>query len=146
MKKSNENFRILAYYLAREGYNVFLANVRGNFYSKYHENGDEFRKSSEYWDFSWDTIGYKDIPTIIDYVRTYTGAAKVYIIAHSQATSSLMALLSKTSDYELYKNYNDRIYAIAFLSPVGYMGSATMHIATLLAKIRGDAMVMMISK
>lgn len=131
------NFLILAYYLARKGYNVFLANVRGNYYSSTNTKPGFGPESEGFYDFSWDTMGYRDIPAIIDYVRDFTGTDRVYIIAHSQGTSAMMALLSNT-DLEIY---NDRIHAVVLLSPVGYMGSATRHIATLLGKTRSDKKV-----
>lgn len=40
-----------AYILADSGYDVWLANVRGNTYSRENLKFDEFRNKKEYWDF-----------------------------------------------------------------------------------------------
>lgn len=81
-----------AYVMADAGYDVWLPNHRGCFYSQrnLYKNVDD----SSFWDFSWDDIGLYDYPPIFDYIRIATNQPKLYVIAHSQGTSSILALLS----------------------------------------------------
>ncbi|KAL4720096.1 hypothetical protein ACJJTC_004440 [Scirpophaga incertulas] len=57
----------LAYVLADAGYDVWMANIRGNKYSKEHIRYKE--KSKEYWNFSWHEVAVFDVPAVIDYIQ-----------------------------------------------------------------------------
>ena len=65
----------LAYSLVNLDYDVWLGNFRGNAYSSSHEvyTPDD----PEYWHFSWDHHGQKDLPTMIDYVLEETKQKKL---------------------------------------------------------------------
>lgn len=56
-----------AYILARKGYDVWLGNNRGNFYS--YESTNSTYKDKEFWAFSQEDIGTIDIPSMIEYIR-----------------------------------------------------------------------------
>ena len=61
--------------LANAGYDVWLGNNRGNYYSRehtslHHDGDDEERK--EYWDFSFHEMAEYDIPATLDYILTKT--------------------------------------------------------------------------
>jgi len=81
----NPTDRALAFKLADGGYDVWLGNARGNAYSKMHTTLDADQK--EFWDFSWDEMGYYDIPACINYVLKETGASKLVYIGHSMGTA-----------------------------------------------------------
>lgn len=76
----------LSYYLYDLGYDVWLANTRGNRYSRNHTklnpNTDE-----DYWEFSWHQVGIYDLPATIDYVLQETAKSKLTYIGHSQVYS-----------------------------------------------------------
>jgi len=55
-----------AFVLARAGYDVWMGNNRGNRFSNTHETLSG--TSKEYWNFSWEEMGTKDTPAVIDYV------------------------------------------------------------------------------
>jgi lysosomal acid lipase/cholesteryl ester hydrolase len=74
-----------AFLLADRGYDVWLGNARGNTYSRRHVNLDADDK--EFWDFTWDHLGYFDIPACIDYVLKATGHSKLFYIGHSLGTA-----------------------------------------------------------
>lgn len=94
--------------MADECYDVWLPNSRGNYYSK--ENlGD--------WNFSWDNMAFEDFPLIFNYIEEVTKQPKFYYVAHSQGTSSIMALLSE------YPEWNDRLYAVSLMAPVGFVSN-----------------------
>ena len=82
----------LAYVMANAGYDVWMLNDRGNFYSRHNLYMDPDDPRSGFWKFSWDTIGFKDYPPTFEYIRNITNQQKLYVIAHSQATSSILAL------------------------------------------------------
>ena len=71
--------------MADRGYDVWLGNARGNTYSRRHVNLDVDDK--EFWDFTWDHLGYFDIPACIDYVLKATKQAKLFYIGHSLGTA-----------------------------------------------------------
>lgn len=75
------------YILYESGYDVWMANARGNVYSrghlKYNRNGWRSDRK-KYWNFSWHEIGKYDIPATIDYILEKTNFTKVHYIGHSQ--------------------------------------------------------------
>lgn len=104
--------------MADAGFDVFLVNNRGNFYSRDHLTKNPNDRSSGFWDFSWDDIGLLDYPATFEYIRQMTGQSKLYVVAHSQGTSALMALLSEKPEF------NDQIHAVSLMAPVSYLTHA----------------------
>ena len=74
-----------AFVLARAGYDVWLGNNRGNRFSQKHETLDPANK--EFWQFTWEELGTKDTPAVMDYMIKQTGASKVNYIGHSEGTT-----------------------------------------------------------
>ncbi|KAG5876081.1 hypothetical protein JTB14_028854 [Gonioctena quinquepunctata] len=106
--------RALAYLLADEGYDVWMGNVRGNYYSRNHTklNPD---KDSAFWQFSWHEIGVIDLPCIIDYILNQTEVDGVYYCGHSQGTTVFYVMASMKSEY------NKKIKIQVSLSPIAFM-------------------------
>lgn len=102
--------------LADNGYDVWLPNSRGNFYSRMHISKDPNSiVNPKFWDFSWFDMGVYDHPAVIDYILKKTSFPKLYYIGYSQGTTSLMVLLSEKPEY------NDKIYVASLMAPVGYI-------------------------
>lgn len=57
--------------LANQGYDVWLGNNRGTRFAQYHTTLSP--KEPEYWKFSQEDFGLKDLPTFIDHVLKVTG-------------------------------------------------------------------------
>ncbi|KAK3875749.1 hypothetical protein Pcinc_019388 [Petrolisthes cinctipes] len=105
-----------AYLLADAGYDVWLGNYRGNTYSHSHVTLDPEKLS--YWSFSWDEMAYYDIPAMIDYMLSVTGATGVYYTGWSMGTTGFFATMSERPEY------NAKIKAMAALAPVAYVDHA----------------------
>ncbi|CAF4455388.1 unnamed protein product, partial [Rotaria magnacalcarata] len=73
----------LAYILVDAGYDVWLGNMRGNYYSrahvKYNPDHDE-----AFWDFSWDDMARDDLPSMIYYILNVTQQTQIGYVGHSQ--------------------------------------------------------------
>ncbi|XP_050664565.1 lipase 3-like [Leptidea sinapis] len=106
----------LAYILAEEGFDVWMGNARGNYYSRRHEwLRPDALLNTDFWDFSWDEIGNIDLPSMIDYTLENTGKNRLHYIGFSQGTTSFFVMGS------LRPEYNDKIISMHALAPVAYM-------------------------
>ncbi|XP_077291621.1 lipase 3-like isoform X2 [Arctopsyche grandis] len=103
----------LGYILAEQGFDVWLGNARGNFYSRKHTtlNPDE----PKFWKFSWHEIGYYDLPAMIDYILKNTGFSQLHFVGHSQGSTSFFVMGSERPEY------NDKIILMQALGPAAYM-------------------------
>lgn len=105
---------VTAYELAEAGYDVWLGNARGTYYSRAHTTMDP-DINQEYWNFSWEEIGTKDLPAMIDYALRVTGKKRLHYIGHSQGTTVFWAMGS------LRPSYNDKIISMQAFAPVAYL-------------------------
>ncbi|XP_045495984.1 lipase 3-like [Colias croceus] len=106
----------LGYLLAEEGYDVWLGNARGNYYSRKHMYlNPNALFNSTFWEFSWDEIGNIDLPAMIDYILAETGKSKLHYAGMSQGTTSFFVMGALRPDY------NDKIISMHALAPVAYM-------------------------
>lgn len=67
--------------LAKEGYDVWLGNNRGTRYSDRHVSLKNTDK--HFWNFTWEEMGTKDTPKVIDYILKLTNQTKLSFIGHS---------------------------------------------------------------
>ncbi|XP_044761996.1 lipase 3-like isoform X1 [Coccinella septempunctata] len=88
----------LAYFLADQGYDVWLPNNRGTTFSS-HVSLDPTKDKEKYWNFSWHEIGFYDIPAFVDFVIKHTGFQKIYYIGHSQGTTAYAVFASERPEY-----------------------------------------------
>jgi lysosomal acid lipase/cholesteryl ester hydrolase len=60
-----------AFILAKAGYDVWLANLRGNKYSKRH--AEYLATSEDFWDFGWEEHANYDLPAYTEFILKKTG-------------------------------------------------------------------------
>jgi len=107
--------RNIGFELAKRGYDVWLPNSRGNFYSRNHTGLPFKNPFKAFWDFSFDQMIEFDQPAVIDYILETTGRKTVGYAGHSQGTLTMFGLLSTQP------KYNDIIKPFIALAPVGSM-------------------------
>ncbi|KAG4072654.1 hypothetical protein HA402_004743 [Bradysia odoriphaga] len=69
----------LAYFLADNGFDVWLANSRGNEFSKDHKFLAS--NSTPYWNFSFHEMAKYDLPTVIDHILMTTNQSALHYVA-----------------------------------------------------------------
>ncbi|XP_027940052.1 triacylglycerol lipase 2-like isoform X2 [Vigna unguiculata] len=109
----------LAFLLADNGFDVWVANTRGTKYSRQHITLPT--NSSDYWNWSWDELVAYDLPATFKYVHDLTGQ-KLHYVGHSQGT--LIALAAFSQDQLL-----NILRSAALLSPIAYVGQMTSPLA-----------------
>ncbi|KAH8271818.1 hypothetical protein KR044_007040, partial [Drosophila immigrans] len=87
----------LGYMLYDAGYDVWMANCRGNTYAKEHKIYSRFQE--KFWDFSFHEMGIYDLPATIDYALNNTGFSQLHYIGHSQGTLSFWIMGSERPEY-----------------------------------------------
>lgn len=107
----------LGYRLADEGYDLWLANARGNRFSRSHVAYRPHQK--EFWNFSFHETGLYDLPASIDHILNVTGQDQIIYIGHSLGTSAFYAMAS------LLPEYNTKIKFQISLAPVASISHAT---------------------
>lgn len=115
----------LAFILADAGYDVWLGNSRGNFYSTAHQtlNPD----SQAFWDFSWDDMAQYDLPANINFILAHTGAATLSYVGHSQGTIQAFAAFS------MNHTISQKVNVFAALAPVAYVNNQKSLLLSVLA-------------
>lgn len=101
----------LGFYLADSGYDVWLANQRGNDYSTRHVSLTS--TSSKFWDFSVHEIGLFDLPAMIDYILEHTGHSRVHFVGFSLSNGAFLVMLAKKPEY------NNKLGVAVLMAPGG---------------------------
>jgi lysosomal acid lipase/cholesteryl ester hydrolase len=130
--------------LADKGYDVWLGNTRGNFYSKRHVSlSARDRKFWQWYVFillfthnrSWDDSAWHDVPASINYILTKTGASKLAYVGHSQGATFSFACF--TND-ECTRRFKNRVAINIALAPVVEIAHPTSAVLEVLAKLHVD--------
>ncbi|XP_012265131.1 lipase 3 isoform X5 [Athalia rosae] len=107
--------KALAYALCDSGYDVWLGNSRGNTYSQVHK--EYTVKDRRFWDFSWNEMGYYDLPSMIDYILETTGHTSLYYVGYSQGTTIFYVMASERPEY------NAKVRAMISLAPIAFLSN-----------------------
>ena len=73
-----------AFWLASEGYDVWLDGNRGTLYQRHHKN--ESITEEEYWDFSYTDMALVDQVAQINYITGFTGRESLSYVGKSMGT------------------------------------------------------------
>ena len=71
-----------AFFLADQGFDVWMANSRGNKFSKHHRYMDP-EEDKDYWQFSFYEMGRYDQPALLEFILNKTGQEKLTYMGHS---------------------------------------------------------------
>lgn len=106
----------LGYILADAGYDVWLGNMRGNYYSRAHVkyNPD---KDEQFWDFSFADMARDDLPSMIFYILNATQHTQIAYVGHSQGTMIAFAEFGRENNLV---QHNVSFWAA--LAPVAHLG------------------------
>ncbi|XP_055959560.1 triacylglycerol lipase 2-like [Mercurialis annua] len=110
----------LAFLLADNGFDVWIANTRGTKYSLGHTSLSP--NDAAYWGWSWDELVSYDLPATFEYVNGQTGQ-KLHYVGHSLGTLIALAAFSKSQQLNMLRS-------AALLSPIAYVGQITSPLAT----------------
>lgn len=80
--------RALALQLADAGFDIWLANSRGNRYSRNHTHLDP--NDIPFWSFSWDQMAAYDLPAMVDTALQHNRNKQLVYLGYSQVC--IMAL------------------------------------------------------
>ncbi|KAA0187244.1 hypothetical protein HAZT_HAZT009873 [Hyalella azteca] len=109
----NDPDKALAFILADAGYDVWMANCRGNQYSRSHVSLDP--EKEEYWKFSWDQIAAHDVPASIDYILDFVGQEQLSYVGFSMGTTVFFAAMSEKPEYM------SKVKVMTAMAPVAYL-------------------------
>lgn len=113
----------LAFTLSNFGYDVWLLNLRGNYYSNKHTSDsfcktkqfiNEYKKDSRnnYWNFNINTLIENDLPNMIDFIRKETRVTQpMGLISYSYSGLHVLGLLTK------YAHYQESLQPIVMVAP-----------------------------
>ena len=97
----------LPFLLLKEGYDVWLGNIRGNIFShnQVSEDLSTFKSGSK--DHTIDDFVQHDFPAMIKLVRSKTGGKKINYIGHSQGTTMffMLAMHNPTLAEESFEHF-----------------------------------------
>jgi len=120
----------LPFIFAKNNFDVYISNSRGNKYCKEHEKYDN--KSFEFWQFSFHEMGLYDIPAVIAHINsTNKSGEKIIYFGHSQGTSLMFSGL--TQKYEYYKKNIKLFVALAPVANLAHLGSTLLSILSKLS-------------
>nr|XP_028964585.1 triacylglycerol lipase 2-like [Malus domestica] len=108
----NSPDKALAFILADNGFDVWLANSRGTVSSRGHKTLTPLYPA--YWDWSWDQLAAYDLPALFAYVNNQTGQ-KLHYVGHSLGTLTPLAAFSQGKLVNMLRS-------AALLAPIAYLG------------------------
>ncbi|EDW76558.1 uncharacterized protein Dwil_GK14601, isoform A [Drosophila willistoni] len=116
----------LGYLLYEQGYDVWMANCRGNTYSRSHIKYTT--NHAKFWDFTFHEMGLYDIPKTIDHILNHTNTRQLHYIGHSQGSVVFWIMASEKPEYM------DKIILMQALAPVAFLKHCRSPVVNFLAE------------
>jgi len=119
--------RNFAFKLANNGYEVWLASLRGTKPSQNHTHLDA-NADLEYWDFNMEHIGTKDLALFVDLILETTKNEEIYFACHCGGCAIYLIGLSETPEL------NRKFKAGFLMAPGVFTGSSSslsLNLATM---------------
>ncbi|KAL5712423.1 sterol esterase [Ranunculus cassubicifolius] len=115
----NSPDKSLAFLLADNGFDVWIANARGTRYSQGHTslNTDD----PAYWEWSWDELVTYELPAIVQYVNEET-SQRLHFVGHSLGSLVALASFSQAKQVKLLRS-------AALLAPITHLGNVFSTLA-----------------
>jgi len=121
----------LAFILADSGFDVWLANSRGDGYSMRNIHWSPIQP--QFWAWNWDQMASFDVPAIVNYVTSFRQVAKISWIGHSQGATISIAAFSNSN-----LNSSQGINLFVALAPVTYLTNQQSKLMKLIAALHID--------
>jgi len=102
----------LAFYLAEQGYDVWLGNNRGN-----HKHEHLTPDQEEYWNWGLDELAVYDFPAIVGFVLSQVPHSRVVYVGHSQGYAQAFAGVCRN------KEVASRLKLLVGLAPPVYVNA-----------------------
>jgi len=103
----------LAIALAKAGFDVWLGNNRGNYFSSEHEKLDWLEDEASYWKFSFKEMGEYDLPAMLTTVQEETGGKKIKYLGTSLGTTQMFYGLQSPVSKEILDGVLELVIAMA---------------------------------
>ncbi|CAD7699511.1 unnamed protein product [Ostreobium quekettii] len=103
----------LGFILADRGFDVWLANSRGNTYSLRHRTLNPCEDA--FWQFTFDEMAYVDLPAVMRHILDVTNVETIGFVGHSQGTTIGFGAFSQDVDMA------HRVSVAAMLAPVAFL-------------------------
>ena len=110
-----------AFQLARAGYDVYMGNNRGNYYSNKNLHLDPVTDDKEFHDYSFTKYGKYDLTAQVQKAIDMSGQEKVTFMGHSQGTTQMFYELSQNQDW-----INERVNLFVALAPIANMAHSEL--------------------
>ena len=120
-----------AFNLVEAGYDVWMGNNRGNYYSTKHVTLDPYNATDApaFWDFDFEDMGLKDLPAFIDFILNTTSHTSLSYVGHSEGTTQLFIGSSMMPDY-----FQEKVNIMIALAPVANLAHTPSSFLQILAQ------------
>nr|CAI5851614.1 unnamed protein product [Callosobruchus analis] len=118
----------LGYALVDAGYDVWMGNARGARYGRRHVKMDP-NNDPDFWNFSFDEVGYYDLPKMIDYVLKETRMQKLIFIGHSQGNTAFFDMASRRPEY------NKKVKVAVAVGPTVFISGLRNYVILTIATV-----------
>lgn len=113
------------YILADGGFDVWIMNFRGGYYSRGHKTLDPDNDAA-YWNFNIEELGRYDVAAALEYLLNKTGHESSYLMGHSMGGTAGLILLSTRPEYnkkvKLFVNLATMAFVNHKLNPLFELG------------------------